>query len=399
MKKYIITLLIGIVTVFLFNPTSYALEGIDVSEFQGNIDFKQVKDYGIEVVYIRSSASHSYVDAKFERNYREAKANDLKIGFYHYVTARTVEEAREQARFFASVIAGKEADCLLAMDFEVFTGIRKEEVNAISHAFLETLEELTNKKTIVYSDAYNASRVFDRTISEKYPLWIAEYGVERPEISHWETWTGWQYTDKGRIPGIRGNVDRDIYKDEIFLDDSSAIKEPVVEDKDKTKKIHYRIKKGDTISHIAKKHNTKTEKIIKDNNLKNPDLIFPDQELEIVVDFKYAVTSKGDSTTYIVKRGDTLTRIARIYNVTISNLVTWNNIKNPNLIYPNERIIIKPTNSNHLIKYTIKENETITIIANAYNVSIYELKVVNKDKNINNLKNGDIIFIPEEYIY
>ncbi len=399
MKKYITTLLIGIVTLFLFNPTSYALEGIDVSEFQGNIDFKQVKNYGIEVVYIRSSASHSYIDAKFERNYREAKANNLKIGFYHYVTARTVEEAKEQARFFASVIAGKEADCLLAMDFEVFTGLNKEEVNIISEAFLKTLEELTAKKAVVYSDAYNAYRIFDERIYRNYPLWLAEYDVKEPEVRNWDTWIGWQYTDRGRIPGIRDNVDRDIYKEEIFLDDNSAIKNPDVENKDKTKTIHYRIKKGDTVSHIAKKHNVSIKRIINDNNLKNPDLIFPDQVLEITVDFKYNVTSSGENTTYVVKKGDTLTRIARIYNVTISNLVTWNNIKNPNLIYPNEKLTIKPTNNNHLIKYTIKENETITVIANAYNVSIYELKSVNKDKNIHNLKNGDIIFIPETYIY
>lgn len=399
MKKIIITIIFGIATLFLFTTSSYALEGIDVSEFQGDIDFKQVKDYGIEVVYIRSSASHSYIDAKFERNYREAKANNLKIGFYHYVTARTVEEAREQARFFASVIAGKEADCLLAMDFEVFTGLNKEEVNVISEAFLKTLEELTDKKTIVYSDAYNAYRTFDDRIYRNYPLWIAEYDVKEPEVRNWDTWYGWQYTDRGRIPGIRDNVDRDIYKENIFLDDNSAIKTPDVADKDKNKTIHYRIKKGDTISHIAKKHKTSIKKIISDNNLKNPDLIFPDQVLEITVDFKYSVTSTGKNTTYIVKRGDTLTRIARIYNVTISNLVTWNNIKNPNLIYPNEKIIIKPINNNHLIKYIVKESETIAFLADSYNVSIYELKVVNKNKDINNLKNGDIIFIPESYIY
>ena len=399
MKKHIIALLISIASLFLFNTTTYALEGIDVSEFQGNIDFKHVKDYGIEVVYIRSSASHSYIDAKFERNYREAKSNNLKIGFYHYVTARTIEEAREQARFFASVITGKEADCLLAMDFEVFTGLSKEEVNAISHAFLETIEELTGKKTIVYSDAYNASRVFDKSISEKYPLWIAEYEVERPEISHWKDWTGWQYTDRGRIPGIRDDVDRDIYKETIFFNDNSAIKNPDVDDKDKTKTIHYRIKKGDTISHIARKHNVSIKKIIDDNKLNNPNVICPDQVLEITVDFKYSVTSVGENATYIVKKGDTLTRIAKIYNVNISNLVTWNDIKNPNLIYPNEKIIIKPTNNNYLIKYTVKEDETISFIAKSYNVSIYELEVVNKDKNINNLKQGDIIYIPETYIY
>lgn len=398
MKKIIIFFTICF-SLFTFKTNVNALEGIDVSEFQGDINFNEVKNAGIEVVYIRSSASHSYIDAKFERNYKGAKEAGLKIGFYHYVTARTTEEAREQARFFASVIAGHEADCLLAMDYEVFTGLNRDEVNEISEVFLETLEKLTNKKAIVYSDAYNAYRTFDERIYRNYPLWIAEYDVREPEVRNWETWYGWQYTDQGRISGIKDYVDRDIYKEEIFLDDNSVIKEPGVEDKDKSKTVHYRIKKGDTISHIARRHKVSPTKIIKDNNLQNPNLIFPDQVLNITIDFRFSTTSKGSNDIYTVKRGDTLTRIARIYNVTISNLVTWNNIKNPNLIYPGEKITIKPTNNDYLIKYVITENDTIKGLTESFNVSIYELKVVNKDKDINKLKNGDIIFIPETYIY
>lgn len=398
MKKIIIFFTICF-SLFTFKTNVNALEGIDVSEFQGDINFNEVKNAGIEVVYIRSSASHSYIDAKFERNYKGAKEAGLKIGFYHYVTARTTEEAREQARFFASVIAGHEADCLLAMDYEVFTGLNRDEVNEISEVFLETLEKLTNKKAIVYSDAYNAYRTFDERIYRNYPLWIAEYDVREPEVRNWETWYGWQYTDQGRISGIKDYVDRDIYKEEIFLDDNSVIKEPGVEDKDKSKTVHYRIKKGDTISHIARRHKVSPTKIIKDNNLHNPNLIFPDQVLNITIDFRFSTTSKGSNDIYTVKRGDTLTRIARIYNVTISNLVTWNNIKNPNLIYPGEKITIKSTNNDYLIKYVITENDTIKGLTESFNVSIYELQTVNKIKDINNINVGTIIYIPETYIY
>ena len=121
--------------VLAFGPSSDKIyEGIDVSEWQGNINFKKVKEAGIEVVYIRSSQGFSYEDSQFEKNYEEAKKQNLKVGVYHYVTARNEEEARTQARFFVSKVSNKEIDCKLAMDFEYFPNLSKSEVNKIALA-------------------------------------------------------------------------------------------------------------------------------------------------------------------------------------------------------------------------------------------------------------------------
>ena len=396
MKKMCILITLLFLSLTSFNIKVSALEGIDVSEYQRNIDFNEVKNYGIEVVYIRSSASHSYVDAKFEENYRNAKASGLKIGFYHYVTARNNTEAKEQARFFASVIAGKVADCRLAMDFETFRGLSKEEINNIARTFLETLKELTNKELVIYSDAYNATSTFDNSLFKEYPLWVAEYGVREPEV---KDYIGWQYTDEGRIPGIDDYVDRDMFKDEILLNDSTTIKEPIVKPEEETKTIYYRVKFGDTLYHIAKYYNVTINDLIRWNNIKNPNLIFPNEVLKIETNFRNKTTSVGSNDNYIVKIGDTLTRIANIFHVTISNLVSWNNIKNPNLIYPNEKIIIKPTNNRHLIKYEVKNGDTLSLIAEDYNVSVFELALINKIMNINYIKIGEVIYIPETYLY
>ena len=355
-------------TFLSFSSKVKAIEGIDVSEFQGNINFQEVKDYGIEIVYIRSSASHSYIDAKFEENYQKAKENNLKIGFYHYVTARNIEEAQEQARFFATVIKGKEADCRLAMDFETFRGLTKEEINSIAKSFLEELKRLTKKELVIYSDAYNAKYTFDEALFEEYPLWLAEYGVKEPEAKNY---IGWQYTDKGSIPGIKGYVDRDIFKNEIYLENSSIIKEPELKPEEKKKTIYYRVKFGDTLYHIAKEYNVTINDLIVENNIKNPNLIFPNEVLKINTDIEKQVIKSGNNANYIVKIGDTLTRISNIFHVAISNLVSWNDIKNPNLIYPNERLEIKPTNNNHLIKYVVKKGDTLTLIANDYHTSVF----------------------------
>ncbi|MCM1053479.1 MAG: LysM peptidoglycan-binding domain-containing protein [Ruminococcus sp.] len=375
---------------------TYALNGIDVSEFQGEINFQEVKNSGIEVVYIRSSASNSYIDNKFERNYLETKKNNLKVGFYHYVTARNTKEAEEQAKFFASVIKNHETDCLLAMDFESFPGLSKSEINEIALTFLKTLEELTDTKTIVYSDAYNAAFTFDENIYRNYPLWIAEYDVEKPKISNWDTYYGWQYTDKGRIEGISHYVDRDYFKEDILID-TKTINNP--NPSNTTKTVYYRVKKGDTLSKIALIYNVPLETIIKDNNIIRPNLIYPNEVIKINTDYEYQITSKGTNNIYSVKRGDTLTKIANIFHVTVSNLVTWNNIKNPNLIYINEKITIKPTNNDHLIAYKVKKGDTLSFVATSYKVSIYELQKVNKLKNINYIIPGEIIYIPETYIY
>ena len=76
---------------FAFSPSSLKIyEGIDVSRWQGNINFSLVNNSGISIVYIKSSEGRTYIDPYYEKNYSEAKANGLKVGFYHYVTAKSV---------------------------------------------------------------------------------------------------------------------------------------------------------------------------------------------------------------------------------------------------------------------------------------------------------------------
>ena len=129
--------------------------GIDISEFQGEIDFEEVRRSGIEAVYIRVGAGE-YTDEYFAENYERAKAAGLKIGFYHYVTARSVEEGRRQARFFASLAAGREPDMRLAMDFEYFGSLSVSQINAISEAYLDELTALTRREAVIYSDLSTA---------------------------------------------------------------------------------------------------------------------------------------------------------------------------------------------------------------------------------------------------
>lgn len=192
-------------------------DGIDISRWQGgSIDFARVKEAGYGIVYIRAGGGGDYTDPDFERNYTEAKAAGMQIGFYYYVDAENETEAGEQAAHFASLVRDKEPDCRPAMEF-VIDGLDNATVNRLALAFLQRAEELSGFAMCVYTNAYNAGNVYSGAITA-YPLWIAEYDVERPsDIGTWTAWAGWQYDASASVPGVDGNVDRDIFTNGIFL--------------------------------------------------------------------------------------------------------------------------------------------------------------------------------------
>ena len=148
MRKNKILAIIILVTFLFFMNTgfTYAItpvstdtyEGIDVSNWQGYIDYDKVKQAGIEVVYIKASQGSDLKDAYFDINYENTKKNGLKVGFYHFLTATNTQEAEREAQFFASVISKKTPDCKLALDYEVFGGVGSTEINNIATVFLET---------------------------------------------------------------------------------------------------------------------------------------------------------------------------------------------------------------------------------------------------------------------
>lgn len=301
------------IPIFAFPPSDEIVyKGIDVSEWQGNINFEEVAEAGIEVVYIRVSEGINYKDPYFRENYDKAKANGLRTGFYHFLTATNTEEAKEQARFFVSNIKGLEPECKLAMDFEVFNGLGVNEINNVAMAFLSTVEELSGKECVIYSDAYNAREVFSKELANKYPIWVADYFVEEPESNgKWDTWVGFQYTDRGRIKGINGNVDRDEFTGGIFLNNNSKIPTDTVPDR--TENLKYVVVKGgNTLSQIAKEYNTSYQYLAKINNIKNPNLIYVGQKIKVPILNNNQIHDTSHKL-YIVRRGNTLTQIAREY--------------------------------------------------------------------------------------
>lgn len=407
MNKALIKFIILITTTFLFafyilitpvlafSPTDNDIyTGIDVSSWQENIDFSQVKNSGVDIVYIKASEGTGMVDQYLNQYYSDAKASGLKIGFYHYLTATTTSDAINQADFFVSTINGTQPDCKLAMDFESFNGLDNYSINQIALAFMQEVKNASGKDVIIYSDAYNATSTFNSNLNI-YPLWVAQYDVSEPSATNWNNWSGWQYTDQGEVPGISGYVDMDQFTDNVFLSDNSSINSSSNINNNQSSNSYSTIiiPYGSTLSELAIEYNTTIARLVELNNIANPNLIYAGNTLVIPTSESYYTSNS--STIYIVKYGDTLSQIALNYNTTVIAIADANNISNVNLIYVGQILTI-PTSAYHdtsHVLYVVKSGDTLWSISGRFGVSIAKIVMLNRIANPNLIYPGNILRI------
>lgn len=295
------------------------------------------------------------------------------------------------------------------MDYEVFSGLTTSEINTIALTFLEAVKRLTNIDVIVYSDLSNSQNTFDTQISSNYDLWLAYYENLDNLIninSVWNTYIGLQYTDMGNVLGIDGFTDRDIYSKEIFLDNSTQI--PDISNPNEninTQTISYTVESGNTLSQIALRYGTTVQELAKINNISNPNLIFPGEVLQIPTNSTVpGQETRGlGSIIYTVQRGNTLSQIASAYGVTVEQIVQTNNIQNPNLIFPGQKLRITSSNSSVLnpikqgnsnyYRYVVQPGDTLFGISRRFGVSVRYLVRLNGIFNPNLIFPGRVLLI------
>lgn len=188
--------------------------GIDVSRYQGAIDFERVKAAGVDFVLLRSSIGDGSdnttgEDIRFAVNYREAKKAGLMVGAYHYLRGGNVEEARTEARFFIKTIAPYELDFPAVLDFEEpwqQEYLTTEERTAMALAFMREVEN-AGYYPMLYTNTNWAENYLDMSRLNKYELWLAEW---HPKPTYNGSFGIWQYTAYGGVSGIDGDVDLDI---------------------------------------------------------------------------------------------------------------------------------------------------------------------------------------------
>ena len=365
--------------------TDEVFPGIDVSVYQGDIDFEQVKNSGIEIVYIRAGYGFSVTDPKFEENYTNATKAGLKCGAYYFVTARNTEQAYLQATRFAELISGKTFVARPAMDFEEFGSLGKNGINIVGLAFMQKLRELTGIVPMLYTDAYNASETWDWNFAQ-FPLWVADYGAEEPYVTSniWQSYAGFQYSDRGEIPGIYGNVDLDRFTSSVFLNGANEVTPTKSPDA-----IRYTVKRGDTLWGIAKKFGVTVSAVVNANNIRNPNLIYVE---EVFIIPHMTSAESFEYTLYTVRRGDTLWGISRKFGTSINSIVALNGIKNPNLIYAGEVFKIPSARSEQAVIYTVKRGDTLWGISRKFGTTVENLV------KLNSVRNPNLIYVGEKLI-
>ena len=200
------------------NVTVYddILRGIDVSKWQGNINWKKVSVSGIDFVMIRSSFGSEHTDEMLDKNVKGCEKYGIPYGFYHYTYAATPDEARREARYFLKQIKDYSPEYPIVLDIEeeFYKKMSRKDVTAILVAFMDVLEDAG-----YYAMVYNSPNFIKACINEKtlkkYDIWIACWGDEERLNSLYDGQYGmWQYSATGRVNGINGDVDLDYsYKD------------------------------------------------------------------------------------------------------------------------------------------------------------------------------------------
>ena len=189
--------------------------GIDVSEYQGIISWTYVdtleNKYPIDFVFIRATVGKDRQDYQFEQNWLGAKKNKMIRGAYHYY--RPNENSLEQARLFIETVTLNKGDLPPVLDIEKLP--KNQSIANLKiglKRWLKAVESHYGVKPIIYT----GERYYDDFLKEEfsdYLFWIANYNFYREEIdSHW---LFWQFTEKASVPGIKGNVDVNIYNGDL----------------------------------------------------------------------------------------------------------------------------------------------------------------------------------------
>lgn len=185
--------------------------GIDISEYQGNINWQKVKMideiYEINFVLIRATAGKDRVDAEFADNWENVKAKNMIRGAYHYY--RPNENSLEQANFFIKTVKLKKGDLPPVLDIEKLPENQSLDSLKIGlKRWLLKVENFYGVKPIIYSGDKYFTDFLEKQFSN-YTFWIANYSIFDENID--KSWQFWQFTENANVDGIKGNVDLNIF--------------------------------------------------------------------------------------------------------------------------------------------------------------------------------------------
>ena len=235
------------------------IKGIDVSAWQGKIDWKTVADYGMGFAILRITEAGNVVDSQFENNLAGCNKYNIPVGVYKYSYAMTIAEIQREARKVVSTLNGRRIQFPVFLDLEYNDqrSLGSESIHKMADAFREIVEAAGYKFAIYCNVDWYENVICSHL--KKYDFWIARYPPNddgwlqerlRPDFG-----VGWQYSSKAKIPGISGTVDRNVfYKD--YSEETEKKEETTVNKlQEHTKLGNYYANNGGTKPYLEKKSN------------------------------------------------------------------------------------------------------------------------------------------------
>lgn len=191
--------------------------GIDISKWQGDVDFAKLKDAGVEYVFIRVGTAkglgkENVIDEKFERNISGANEAGIPVGLYFYSYANTRKRAEEDAKWLLDKIKDYKVDLPIAFDWENWNrfnyyGVSFYGLTDVANGFMDTV------KAAGYEGMLYSSKTYLENIwyQVDYPVWLAHYTSNLKKSTYAGSYSYWQVCNNGRVDGIKGDVDIDVY--------------------------------------------------------------------------------------------------------------------------------------------------------------------------------------------
>ena len=312
------------------------LRGVDISHWQSNFEAFNSVDFAI----IKATEGVGYTDPAFYNLYDKAKKAGKLLGVYHFARPDLNNSAIAEADWFVKVIRPYVREAILVLDWESGYLGNVEWVKA----FLDRVQEKTGVKALLYAsrspiNSFNWSSV----ANADYGLWVADYGANtgeagrKPEVKWWSFYALWQYTSKGRVAGYSGNVDMNYFYGDAevwrkYATSSKTASKPANPEPTPIKKTNEQL--AEEVLY-GKWDNGEARK------KKLTEAGYDYQAVQDIVNKKLGVSNQPKVEYYTVQKGDNLTKIAKKYGTTVNQLVSWNGIKNKNLIYAGQKLRVK----------------------------------------------------------
>ena len=191
---------------------STAPEGIDVSHYQGDVDWDEVEKDSVSFAFIKASQGQNTVDSKYARNREQVSKTGILYGIYHYLDPSV--DAAAQAAHFADVSGGDFGHFPPVVDIEAFENETAAEVIDVLNTFVATVEQQFGCKPMIYTSHGFWNQLDDHDYGG-YRLWLADY-ASNPELPNgWSDWQFWQYQSTGKVDGVAGEVDRSRFNGDV----------------------------------------------------------------------------------------------------------------------------------------------------------------------------------------